>query len=76
MKVSKEIFLTAQTILKEFDPATRKADELAKLEAKKPDPEELKVKEKLVDGETHFDLSIQAQSDRWEKVVKQMEVEE
>ena len=42
--------MTAQTILKEFDPATRKADELAKLEAKKPDPEELKVKEKVVDG--------------------------
>ena len=76
MKVSKEIFLTAQTILKEFDPARSKSEKLAELEAARPKPEELKVREKLVDGETHQDLSLQAQSDRWEKVVKQIEVDE
>ena len=53
MKVSKEIFLTAQTILKEFDPKTSKAEKLAELEASRPKDEELKVQEKQVDGETH-----------------------
>ena len=58
MIVSKEIFLTAQTILKEFDPKTSKAEKLAELEASRPKAEELKVQEKQVDGETHQDLSI------------------
>ena len=45
--------MTAQTILKEFDPKTSKAEKLAELEASRPNDEELKIQEKQVDGETH-----------------------
>ena len=76
MKVSKEIYDTAQTIISQFDPDRLKSTQLEELAASRPVIKEANPSSAGEQAEQDIDLSIQAQADKWEKVVKQIDVDE
>ena len=75
VELEPRVYDFAQTILDQFDPERSRTRELTRLEASIQEVTDAEA-DKKKQSEQQPDLSVQAKSDKWDKVVKKMDLEE
>ena len=76
MKVSKELYATSQFIISNFDADHQKTTKLDELKAARPVIEKPKPVDKENSNQQNVDLSIKAKSEKWDKIGKQIDIDE